>query len=154
MNSELADLITVKFANSEGQKTVFRINKKLRRYELDRSKSGAVDFDPRFAGEQFAPMPNAATAVSLTLFLDRSSLEIFINQGETVRTIIEFPSTPFDKVTLKADQPIELDSGAVYPLNSSWDLKLHGIPLTSSVCVRIDSWAHDSSLRPFPLPCP
>ncbi len=123
MNTESADLITVEFANSEGQKTVFRINKKLRRYELDRSKSGAVDFDPRFAGEQFAPMPNAATAVSLILFLDRSSLEIFINQGETVMTIIEFPSTPFDKVTLKADQPIELDSGAVYALHSSWDLK-------------------------------
>jgi len=118
-----ADLITVEFANSENQKTVFRINRKLRRYELDRSKSGAVDFDPRFVGEQFAPMPNAATSASLTLLLDRSSLEIFINQGETVMTIIEFPSTPFDKVTLKADQPIKLDSGTVYSLHSSWDRK-------------------------------
>jgi fructan beta-fructosidase len=118
-----AELITMEFANSEHQKTIFRINKKLHRYELDRSKSGAVDFDQRFAGEQFAPMLNTAATISLTLFLDRSSLEIFINQGETVMTIVEFPSTPFDKVTLKTDQPIELGSGAVYALHSSWDGK-------------------------------
>jgi fructan beta-fructosidase len=118
-----ADLITMEFANSEHQKTVFRINKKLRRYELDRSKSGAIDFDPRFAAEQFAPMLNTAPVISLALFLDRSSLEIFINEGETVMTVIEFPSAPYNKVTLKTDQPIRLDSGAVYTLNSSWNLQ-------------------------------
>jgi fructan beta-fructosidase len=116
-----ANLITLEFANSEHQKTVFRINKKLRRYELDRSASGAVDFDQRFTGEQFAPMLDTAAVISLTLFLDRSSLEIFINQGETVMTAIEFPSTPYDRVTLKTDRPIKLDSGTVYALNSSWN---------------------------------
>ncbi len=121
INTASADLITLEFANSENQKTAFRINKSLRRYELERSESGAVDFDPRFTGEQFAPMLNTAAVISLTLFLDRSSLEIFINQGETVMTVIEFPSTPYNRVTLKADQPIELDSGAVYALNSSWN---------------------------------
>jgi fructan beta-fructosidase len=118
-----ANLITLEFANSENQKTVFRINKKLRRYELDRSKSGAVAFDPRFASAQFAPMLNTDAAISITFFLDRSSLEVFINQGETVMTAIDFPSTPYDRVALKTDKPIELGSGTAYVLSSSWNVK-------------------------------
>jgi fructan beta-fructosidase len=118
-----ADLITMEFANLDDQKTAFRINKKLHRYELDRSKSGAVGCDQLFASEQFAPILNTAAEISLTVFLDRSSLEVFINQGETVMTAIEFPSTPYDRVTLKTDKPIEVAAGAVHALSSSWNTK-------------------------------
>jgi fructan beta-fructosidase len=123
LDTKSADLTTLEFANSDGQKTVFRINKALQRYELDRSKSGAVDFHERFAGEQFAPTPTAATTSTLRVFVDRSSIEIFINQGETVMTAIEFPSAPYNKISLKANKPIELKAGAIYDLRPIWNNK-------------------------------
>jgi fructan beta-fructosidase len=123
LDTATADLTTLEFANSEGQKVAFRINGRLRRYELDRSKSGAVDFHDRFADEQFAPMASTGTGVSLRVFSDRSSIEIFINEGETVMTAIDFPSSPYTRVTLKADRPFDLYSGAVYELRSIWNDK-------------------------------
>jgi fructan beta-fructosidase len=123
LDTAAADVTTLEFANSDEQRVAFRINRRLRRYELDRSKSGAVDFHDRFADEQFAPMAGKGTVVSLRVFSDRSSIEIFINEGETVMTAIDFPSSPYTRVTLKADRPFDLYSGAVYELRSIWNGK-------------------------------
>jgi fructan beta-fructosidase len=123
LDTARAHLTTLEFANSEGQKVAFRINGRLRRYELDRSKSGTVDFHDRFADEQFAPMAGTGTEVSLRVFSDRSSIEIFINDGETVMTAIDFPASPYTRVTLKADRPFDLYSGAVHELRSIWNDK-------------------------------
>jgi fructan beta-fructosidase len=123
LDTAAADVTTLEFSNSDEQRVAFRINRRLHRYELDRSKSGAVDFQDRFTREQLAPMPGTGTEVSLRVFSDRSSIEIFINEGETVMTAIEFPSSPYTRVTLKANRPIDLRSGAVYELRSIWNGK-------------------------------
>jgi fructan beta-fructosidase len=44
VNLRDANLATLTFANAAGNRTEFRIDRKRRRYELDRSHSGAVDF--------------------------------------------------------------------------------------------------------------
>jgi fructan beta-fructosidase len=123
LDTAAADSTVLEFANSDEERIAFRINRRLRRYELDRSKSGAVGFHDRFTREQFAPIAGTGTEVSLRVFSDRSSIEIFINEGETVMTAIEFPSSPYTRVTLKANRPIELRSGAVYELRSIWNGK-------------------------------
>jgi fructan beta-fructosidase len=68
-------------------------------------------------------MAGTGTEVSLRVFSDRSSIEIFINEGETVMTAIDFPSSPYTRVTLKADRPFDLYSGAVHELRSIWSDK-------------------------------
>jgi fructan beta-fructosidase len=54
------------------------------------------------------------------VFLDTSSVEIFINGGETVLTALEFPATPYTEIRVATDKPIELSSGDLYQLRSIW----------------------------------
>jgi fructan beta-fructosidase len=115
-----AGLVTLEFANQVGQKTLFRINRALGRYELDRSRSGDVSFDPQFGKTGMAPMHKAAGKISVHAFLDRSSLELFLNDGETVMTSVQFPSVPYDTVKLQSDKPAQLVSATIYKLKSIW----------------------------------
>jgi fructan beta-fructosidase len=108
VDTAASDSTAVTFSNAVGESTVFRINRAQHRYELDRSRSGTVDFHPQFADMQSAPLPAGATITRLRVWLDHSSLEIFINEGETVLTAIEFPATPYTRIGLEADAPIEM----------------------------------------------
>ena len=118
-----AQLISLTFRNPRGEETVFKINRADHRIELDRSRSGVVEFSPSFGALQTAPMITDGDSVSLRVFLDHSSLEIFVNEGETVFSALVFPRSPYDSIVLEADEDIELSSGAVYALKSIWEGK-------------------------------
>ena len=120
-----AGTIALEFANADGEAVTFRINRRERRYELDRSRSGQVEFSHAFSPLQTAPMPTSGEQVSdvqvrLRVFVDRSAIEIFVNEGETVLTDQVFPNHPYTAIHLSADRGIELRSGAVYDLQSIW----------------------------------
>ena len=116
-----AQIAALSLRNANRAETVFRINRAAGRYELDRSASGAVKFSPPFARLQTAPLVGTGNNISLRVFVDRSSVEVFVNGGETVFTAIVFPETPYDSVVLSADREIELQSGAIDGLRSIWN---------------------------------
>jgi fructan beta-fructosidase len=120
LNSQDARIIELVFGNSDQEATVFRINRDEARYELDRRASGITDFSETFPKIQFAPISGDLKDVSLRAYLDHSSLEIFIDGGETVLTSLHFPKQPYDMVTLRADSEAELNSGSIYNLESIW----------------------------------
>ncbi|CAI7650348.1 unnamed protein product [Penicillium viridicatum] len=61
---------------------------------IDRSQSGDVSFDSTFAGTYSAPLsPSANGSVSLRVYVDWSSVEVFGGQGEATITSQIFPST-------------------------------------------------------------
>ena len=116
-NSETVELT---FSNAQHQQTTFTIDKSRRRYVINRSASGVTNFAKTFPALQIAPMTGTGEQVTLRAFLDRSSLELFINDGETVLTTTFFPSTPYNKIILSADAPASIRSGDVYQLKSIW----------------------------------
>lgn len=120
MTTRRASRIELTFANGANQKTVFRIDRTAHRYEVDRTASGTVDFSPKFAGVQTAPMIGRSNQVIVRALLDRSSIELFINDGQTVFTTVVFPTTPYDRVTLDSDRDVELEGAQVYTLQSIW----------------------------------
>jgi fructan beta-fructosidase len=120
LETRKAGLVELSFANAAGEHTVLRLDKREHRYELDRSKSGAVDFDPAFAALQTAPLPVPASKVRIHAYVDRSSIELFLDDGATVLTTIVFPSTPYDKIAVSADQDIAIASGTIHALRSIW----------------------------------
>jgi len=87
---------------------------------VDRTASGAIDFSPKFASVQTAPIVGQSTHVAVRALLDRSSIEIFINDGQAVFTTTVFPSTPYDKITLESDKGVGIEGSTVYTLQSSW----------------------------------
>jgi fructan beta-fructosidase len=121
INTRRASRVDLVFSNAQNQRTIFRINNTEHRYELDRTASGAVDFSPKFAGVQTAPIVGHSTHFAVRALLDRSSVEIFINDGETVFTTIVFPSSPYDKISLEGDKGIEIEGSTVYTLKSIWN---------------------------------
>ena len=115
-----AGLVELTFSNALGQQTVLRMDRRRRLYEVDRSRSGAVDFAPGFADVASAPLKGDGDALELHLLLDHASLEAFINDGDTVFTTIFFPTVPYDRVTLSADHGIRMRAGEIHELASAW----------------------------------
>jgi len=116
-----ANRVELVFSNAHGEHTTFRLDRSGHRYELDRSASGTVDFSPVFSQLQSAPMPESGDETAIHAYVDRASIEIFINGGETVFTVINFPTTPYDQVSLHTDGNAVLAGGTLYPLKSIWN---------------------------------
>lgn len=75
------------------EQTVIRYDIQKQELTIDRSESGAVDFHEAFASVQAVKLPPVENAIQLHIFLDRCSVEIFANGGETVVSDVIFPSS-------------------------------------------------------------
>jgi fructan beta-fructosidase len=116
-----ANRVALVFSNAKGEHTTFRLDKSGHRYEVDRSDAGAIDFSPVFAQLQSAPMLDSGDEIAIHAYVDRASIEIFINGGETVFTVINFPTTPYDQISLNTDGNVLLAGGTLYQLKSIWN---------------------------------
>ena len=88
---------------------------------VDRRHSGNVSFNPKFPGVYSAPLPVRGGAVKLHIFVDACSVEVFVNGGERVFTVLAFPPPESRAVALFAGNPrAKIDSIQAWTLNSSW----------------------------------
>jgi sucrose-6-phosphate hydrolase SacC (GH32 family) len=117
---EAATMLTLQIGNGLGEHVLLRIDRRNRQLKLDRSASGVVGFNAGFTRVQTAPLDVGSPTVTLRIVLDRSSVELFVNDGATVMTSLVFPRSPFDSVVLSADSPVGIRSGTVYALDSIW----------------------------------
>ena len=120
LNLDSAGIASLVFRNARGEQSVLHIDPRQQRLEIDRSQSGVIGFGKDFARLQTAPLGSNAGTIALHVFLDHSSVEIFVNGGETVLTALVFPHSPYDSVMLSADRAIDITAGAVYELHSIW----------------------------------
>ena len=68
----------------------------------DRTSAGLTGFEPSFAQKPHvaAALSGTAETLSLDIFLDKSSIEVFVNHGEQVLTDLIFPREDFDDIYL------------------------------------------------------
>lgn len=66
---------------------------------FDRRFSGQVDFHPDFKAITSCPLPEGV--VNLHLFVDRGSMELFINNGEFCMTNLIYPNEPYNQLQYK-----------------------------------------------------
>ena len=59
---------------------------------VDRTHSGNVNFNPKFSGRYEAPIAPRDGKVKLRLFVDAGSVEVFVNDGEKVFTVLVYPA--------------------------------------------------------------
>lgn len=87
---------------------------------VDRRRGGDVDMEG-FAARHTAPVSPRDGVVTLRLFLDRSSVEVFAQGGTRVITDLIFPEAPFSGAVLYAErgsaQLVRLDAWALAPMN-------------------------------------
>lgn len=108
------------FFNQLGEKSILTIEPAKGEVYLDRTHSGKVDFEKGFASKQQAIISQALPKYSLDIYVDHSSLEVFINDGETIFTSVVFPTTPYASVNIEADSIINIDNLTVSTLKSIW----------------------------------
>jgi fructan beta-fructosidase len=88
---------------------------------VDRTSSGVVDFHEAFASRDAAPLAPQDGRVKLHMFVDRSSVEVFANDGARVLTHRIFPSPESDGVSLVAEGgPAQLVRLDAWSLRSIW----------------------------------
>ncbi|MGC1414780.1 MAG: GH32 C-terminal domain-containing protein, partial [Candidatus Acidiferrum sp.] len=87
---------------------------------IDRARSGDVSFAPEFPGRQIAAVQQNSR-VRLHVFLDRSSVEVFVNDGEAVLTDRIYPSPGSDGIELYSDSGRgKVLSLSIWKLGSIW----------------------------------
>lgn len=93
-------------SNDEGEEYVLTYDQKAMTLTADRSKSGKTDFQENFlkaGGKDQAPVvaPVRNKLTSLRIFIDKSSVEVFGNNGEVAITNLVFPKSPLKNVRIE-----------------------------------------------------
>jgi fructan beta-fructosidase len=91
------------FSNEAGDNLAIVIDRENKMVTFDRDKSGKVDFSEKFTGGlQNMVMSNLPEeAVEVRIFIDHSSMELFINGGQYVMTNQLFSNEFYSVLTLE-----------------------------------------------------
>ena len=112
----------VEVSNSLGEHIRISVDQASSLIIVDRSNAGKMSFSDDFPGLHYIPY-QAGDSDDMTwrLFIDNSSLELFVNDGAIVVTDIFFPTEDMNTMSLFAfDGKARLKEGKVYDLKGIW----------------------------------
>jgi len=103
-----------------GEETILGFKPGSKEVFVDRTRSGEVGFAPEFPGRHKASV-GESSQLKLHVFLDRSSLEVFVNDGERVLTDRIYPAVSSDGIELYSDSAkSRVLSLTIWKLGSVW----------------------------------
>lgn len=88
----------VRFSNSSNEVVEIGYQADSNRYYIDRRFSGLTGFHPLFASRSLAPRISTRSLIEMEIILDRSSVELFADEGLTTMTAIYFSTNPLSDV--------------------------------------------------------
>lgn len=102
LDAASAASVTITLSNKLGERVVMVYNHAEHTISFDRRNSGKVDFSESFPAVTVAPTFESNGKMSLRIFIDRSSIEFFGNDGRSVMTNLVFPSEPYTNISFSA----------------------------------------------------
>ncbi|KAB5486115.1 glycoside hydrolase family 32 protein [Flagellimonas hadalis] len=91
--------VAVKLKNDVKEELVFGFDHGSQTFFVDRTHSGKTDFSKDFAPKpSIAPRIIGSESLQVTALLDKTSIELFFDNGTTVMTEIFFPEQPFTEL--------------------------------------------------------
>ena len=109
--------IGIHIDTAKDESTSVTIDARRSRLLVDRTRSGQTAFHPNFAAKHEAPLRITDGRCTVHFLLDRSSLEVFAQNGETVLTELIFPQAGPRKLRLTVDgAPPSVEDTAIYRL--------------------------------------
>ncbi|MDX1362863.1 MAG: glycoside hydrolase family 32 protein [Arenibacter latericius] len=95
---------TFKLFNKLGDELSFGYNGTDNTYFIDRSKSGKTAFSETFSNKKsIGKRTSKGDKLTGTILLDKTSIELFFDEGSTVMTEIFFPNSPFETLSVETD---------------------------------------------------
>lgn len=93
-----AKIIGMAFTNSKGEDVTLEYNVVEKKLSFDRTRSGITGFSKDFPAVTSAPVAESGNDLKLRIFVDSSSMEVFVNDGKSVMTNLVFPSVPYNNL--------------------------------------------------------
>ncbi|MFP4845122.1 glycoside hydrolase family 32 protein [Winogradskyella sp. PE311] len=104
LNNLKNDSYNLVFHNKVGDSLILGLDNANHELFIDRRKSGKVDFSEKFAPRiSKTKLPNSLAALPVQILLDKTSVEVFYNNGEIVMTELFFPNEPFVQFSIISD---------------------------------------------------
>lgn len=108
--------LTLTLSNSEEENVTMIYDPSDHTISFDRTESGNVDFSDDFPTVTVAPTFEKSGKVSLRIFVDTSSIEVFEKDGRFAMTNLVFPTEPYTTLTLSASGKAAADNLKIYQI--------------------------------------
>ena len=102
VDARKSEQINFIIANNDGEKVVMEYDVADHTLSFDRRESGNVDFSQDFPAVTVSPTFEDNGKISLRIFIDRSSIEVFGNNGQFVMTNLVFPERPYTSLSISS----------------------------------------------------
>ena len=94
--------VSFALSNGKGEKVLMTYDVVKKTFAMDRTKSGNVSFSNDFPAVTEMPTGKSKN-LKLRLFVDKSSIEAFVDNGKFVMTNCVFPSEPYNMIVFEND---------------------------------------------------
>jgi fructan beta-fructosidase len=109
----------IRLFNAGGEEVTIGVNRQPLELFVNREKSRATTFHKDYAGRHSGPLRGSTGPMTIQVFFDRSVIEVFANDGETVITDRVYPTQPFDRLEILPAGRTST-SARLWPLRSTW----------------------------------
>lgn len=105
-------------SNNKNEKLIIGYDIPTKRFYIDRTESGKIDFSKDFAVKQYAPRLSQSPILKIKVLVDVASVEVFADNGSTTLTSIFFPNEDFKTTEFfSKNGHTYLDKATVWQLN-------------------------------------
>lgn len=118
MNLQAKTDAPVKFiiSNDKDEKITMTYNPVKSEFSVDRTESGITDFSVDFPCVTTAPTFEKDGSLSLRIYLDKSSIEVFGNDGKFVITDLVFPTDPYNSLAISSEGKVIVTALKIYEI--------------------------------------
>lgn len=104
--------------NESGDELIFGYSHGENEFFLNRGNAGVTGFNDVFGSKvSTAPRLSESRSLKVKVVLDKTSIEIFFDNGQTVMTEIFFPNEPFETFSADAEQNFTIENLQINQLN-------------------------------------
>ena len=89
---------TITLSNAKGEKVVMTYDFQAQTFSMDRTQAGRCQFSRDFAAKTTTPLFVKSKKHTVTIYLDKCSVEAFDKQGHWAMTNLVFPTEPYSQV--------------------------------------------------------
>ena len=115
-----ADDFGIEFFNAANEKIKVGFKKSSNQFYIDRTNAGESTFSKTFPAIHYAPRLSKDKKLSMHIFIDHASVELFADNGSVTMTDIFFPNEKLNTFQLYPLNDSPLLSGQFYELKSIW----------------------------------
>lgn len=97
------DIVSLVLSNQQKEFVVIELDKQLNQLIFNRNNSENIEISNLFRGSFRATLPAEMTKIKIDIYVDQSSIEVFLNDGLVVQTNLVFPETIYNFVRVEGN---------------------------------------------------